>query len=60
MYHDPLVDQSAVEWLPRLSQSNFSAKVIDKLFDLVCVCMKQETVDFAVLDSLKVAHVKYY
>lgn len=60
MYHDPLVAQSAVEWIPRLSQENFRASVIDKLFDLVCVCMKQELVDFEVLDQLKTAHVKYY
>ena len=60
MYHDPLVAQSSIEWIPRLSQENFRVSVIDKLFDLVCVCMKQELVDFEILDQLKTAHVKYY
>lgn len=59
MYLDPLVPQSAVPWLPQLAPGNFTPKVVDTLFDLVCVCMKQDTVDLSVLDHVS-SYVHYY
>jgi nucleotide sugar dehydrogenase len=60
MFYDPLVPQSQASWIEKLPTAKFKAEIIDSLFDLVCVCVKQQGVDFSVVEDLRSAYVKYY
>jgi nucleotide sugar dehydrogenase len=59
-YYDPLVPQSSVSFIPKLCEVNFTSRYIDRHFDVVIVCMKQQNVDFQVLDELQTTFVKYF
>lgn len=59
-FYDPLVPQCDVTWMDKLPTAKFTAEIVDGLFDLICVCVRQLGVDFSVVENLRSAYVKYY
>ena len=51
-YYDTLVPQQKVPWLEKLSDQCWDKSYIDIEFDSVVACMKQDGVDFSVVQSL--------
>ncbi|KAI9142290.1 hypothetical protein BKA69DRAFT_1151762 [Paraphysoderma sedebokerense] len=52
-YHDPLVSQSQLPWLKKLSETDWTESYLVKNFDLVVVVMLQKEVDFSILDAIQ-------
>jgi nucleotide sugar dehydrogenase len=48
-YYDPLVSYPS---LPRLADKDFNIEYLEATYDVVCVCMKQDKVDYDVLKKL--------
>ncbi|KAK8240853.1 UDP-N-acetyl-D-mannosamine 6-dehydrogenase [Phyllosticta capitalensis] len=52
-FYDPLVQSDAVAWMEKLADEAWSPRYLEENFDAVAVCMRQEGVDFGVLDKLQ-------
>lgn len=52
VYYDPLVPQHKVPWLEKLSDRDWEKSYIDIEFDSVVACMKQDGIDFSVIQNL--------
>lgn len=59
-FYDPLVSQSQLPMIRKLSEDEYSADLVDALFDAVAVCTKQDKVDWLVLKKLTRAAVQWY
>jgi nucleotide sugar dehydrogenase len=59
-FYDPLVQQEQLPWIRKLTDHGFAAVKLDIEFDAVAVCVKQERVDWSVLDNVDSAAIRWY
>ncbi|KAF2170931.1 hypothetical protein M409DRAFT_51170 [Zasmidium cellare ATCC 36951] len=60
VFYDPLVEQSQLPWISKLDEDDYNSENVDKSFDAIAVCIKQEKVDWLVLKNLFNTAVQYY
>lgn len=59
VWADALVDAKSIPQIPRLPDSEWNKDALDK-FDLIMVCLKQNNMDFDLLDQLDNAKVEMW
>ncbi|KAH9810770.1 UDP-N-acetyl-D-mannosamine 6-dehydrogenase [Teratosphaeria destructans] len=59
-FYDPLVEQSQLPWIRRMSDADFKSHSIESEFDSVAVCMKQVDVDWTALSALTQTQVQWF
>lgn len=60
-FADPLVDEEAIPFVPRLDEeTEWNKETLERDFDVVVVAMKQTGLDFGVLESLEGVEVVSY
>jgi nucleotide sugar dehydrogenase len=52
-FYDPLVQEEEVQGMEKVHDSCWDASYIDATFDGVAICHRHETVDFAILESVR-------
>lgn len=57
---DPLVSQDAIPQITRLSESDWTAEALGRLFDMIIVSFRQDGLDFEVLDRVQGVRVEQW
>ncbi|PVI00099.1 UDP-N-acetyl-D-mannosamine 6-dehydrogenase [Periconia macrospinosa] len=52
-YYDPLVRSEAISWVEKIHDRMWCATHLEKGFDAIAVCMRQEGIDFGVLEEIR-------
>jgi nucleotide sugar dehydrogenase len=54
-YYDPLVKDTKISWLEKVDKHNWNRAFVDAEFDGIVACIKQNDVDFKILQGLEKA-----
>ncbi|RSL85857.1 hypothetical protein CEP51_003110 [Fusarium floridanum] len=57
---DPLVSQDAIPQITRLSESDWTVEALGRLFDMIIVSFRQDSLDFDVLNRVQGVHVEQW